>query len=136
MTIISETILETQTHPSDNTVKTVIGSRYRGDGFYNRSDGLHTVQWSITNFVGVISVQATLSPNPTESDWFTVGLGNGKTFSVDTTGLASQTVIKNVSYTLPADGTSGYNFVGNYVWIRAHITNWTAGTVNNIMMSH
>lgn len=136
MTIISENILETQPHPGDDTVKSVTGDPHKGDGFYNRSDGLHTVQWTITNFIGTISVQATLSTSPSEVDWFTVSLGDGKTFSVDTTGLASQTSLKTISYVEPTSITAGYNFTGNYVWIRAQITNWTAGTVNTILMSH
>lgn len=136
MTIISETILDTRTHPGNNTVETVTGNRYRGDGFYNRSDGLHTVQWSITNFVGSIAIQATLTPEPTEADWFTVSLGNSKSFTVDTTGLASQTSIKTISYNTPTTTTVGYNFTGNYVWIRVVISNWSSGTVNRVMLSH
>jgi hypothetical protein len=136
MTIISETLIDTETHPGDNTVKTVTGSRYRGDGFYNRGDGLHTVQWSITSFTGSIFMQATLSPEPTEADWFTVNLGNNNTFSVDTTGLSSQTTIKKISYATPTTTTVSYNFVGNYVWVRACVSEWTSGTINSVMMSH
>jgi hypothetical protein len=136
MTIIAETILSISTHPQDNTIQSLIGSRYRGDGFYNRSDGLHTVQWSITNFTGVIAIQATLETDPGDLDWFTVNLGNSTTYSIDTTGLLSQSNIKSMSYTTPTTGSFSYNFKGNYVWVRAFISNWSSGTINQILMSH
>ena len=116
----SETILSSQTHTGDSTVQTVTGDKYKGDGYYGRSDGFHTIQYTVSGFVGAVNIQATLAVNPTEDDWFTVYTG-----------------------TYPADSTSGStsgsfvtNFTGNYVWIRAYISNWTDGTVNSIQLNH
>jgi hypothetical protein len=113
----SETILSTQTHTGDSSVQTLTGDAYKGDGYYGRSDGFHTIQYTVTGFRGAIEIQATLAVDPSEDDWF------------------------QVSYaTLVVDGDDTYsnvaNFVGNYVWIRAKLSNWTDGTVNSIRLNH
>ena len=109
----SETILTENTHPSDSSIQTVTGEKYKGDGYYGRSDGLHTAQINYTGFTGTINLQATLAIDPADADWFTVY----------TTILAQET--DNV-YT---------NFTGNYVWIRAQVI-YTDGTVNSIVLNH
>jgi hypothetical protein len=98
-------------------------------------DSLHTVQVSLTGFIGKISIQGTLAVNPTESDWFTVELGTGA-MSVDTTGLIAEQNITFVDYTAATTNTKTYNFIGNLVWIRAKISNWVDGTINSIKLNH
>lgn len=109
----SETILTTQTHPADSTTQTVTGNNYKGDGYYSRSDGIHTVQYSYTDLQGTITIQGTLATTPTESDWFDVH-----------------------TYTeTSASGSKVANFTGNYVWIRAKLV-YTAGSVTSIVLNH
>ena len=115
----SETILSAQTHPSDSTVQTVTGDNFKGDGYYGRSDGFHTVQYTLSGFIGTIDIQATLAVEPTDDDWFTVY-------------TQAYPVVND-------EGTSGSfiaNFTGNYVWIRSYVSNWTDGTVNSIKLNH
>ena len=131
----SETILSSQTHPGDSTPTVVTGTKYRGDGYYGRSDGFHTVQITVTGLIGNISMQGTLATNPVEADWFTVELGTGNS-SVDTTGLITAQNITSVEYTSATTNTKNYNFTGNYVWVRAYVSNWTDGTVNSIRLNH
>ena len=115
----SETILSAQTHPGDSTTETVTGEKFKGDGYYGRSDGFHTVQYTLTGFVGTIDIQATLAVDPADADWFT---------------------IYTQAYPVVNDeGTTGSfmtNFTGNYVWVRAYVNNWTDGTVNSIQLNH
>jgi hypothetical protein len=108
----SETILPANTYDVDSTVT---GDAYKGDGYYGRSDGFHTVQYTLTGFVGTVNIQATLAVNPVDTDWFTVYT---QAYPVGTTTSAIT------------------NFTGNYVWVRAHISNWTDGTVNSIKLNH
>lgn len=136
MSTYSKVLLETNNHNQNDGIKNITGDRIPGDGYYNRSDGLHTVQWSIADFVGQIAIEASLSKNPTESDWFVIPLGSFSEYIVDTTGKVSTTSIRSISYTEPTTGSFVYNFVGNYVWIRAHVSNWTAGSITKILMSH
>ena len=136
MTTYSKTLLETTNHTNNDDVKNVTGPSVPGDGYYNRSDGIHTVQWSISDFVGRIKIQAALSQTPVESDWFDISLGSPSEYTVDTTGKVSTASIIPVSYTEATTGSFVYNFIGNYVWIRANVSNWTAGSVISILLSH
>lgn len=110
-------------------------TREKGDGYYSRSDGLHTIQVSLSGFIGSIQMQGTLAIDPNENDWFTVELGTG-TMSVDTTGSLSEQNITSITYTESTSNVKSYNFTGNYVWIRAKISNWANGTVNSIKLNH
>lgn len=131
----SQTLLNTNTHAGDSATQIVTGEKFRGDGFYGRSDGLHTVQIDLIGFIGKIEIQGTLAIEPTENDWFTIELGTGSQ-SVDTTGLIREENITFVEYNNPATFVRSYNFTGNYVWVRAYVYNWTDGTVNSIKMNH
>ena len=116
MAASSETIMSATTHPGDSTVETVEGSSFKGDGYYGRSDGVHTVQYSISGFTGTIKMQATLATIPTASDWFDV----------------SGTEIVYASTTTTNDYK---NFTGNFVWVRAHVV-YTDGDINAISLNH
>jgi hypothetical protein len=108
----SETILSSTTH-SGGEQTIVTGEAYKGDGYYGRSDGLHTIQYTYTSFTGDIVIQGTLASNPAEEDWFEVH-----------------------SYTASTETASKIaSFTGNYVWIRAQII-YTAGSINSIKLNH
>mgnify|MGYP006998184270 CR=1 FL=1 len=130
----SETILSANTHPGGGTTETVTGDKFKGDGYYGRSDGLHTIQINLSGFLGDVQLQGTLAVDPTADDWFTVRLGSGQT--IDTTGKIFNAITSKLEYTANETSSKTYNFTGNYVWIRAKISNWTDGTVNSIQMNH
>jgi len=130
----SEIILSQTTHPGDSTVATAVGDAFKGDGYYGRSDGLHTVQVDLTGFLGNIEIQGTLAINPTADDWFTVRLGSGQT--IDTTGKLVSASTSKLEYTSNETSSKTYNFTGNFVWIRTYVSNWTDGTVNSIRLNH
>jgi hypothetical protein len=114
----SETILSQQDHTGDSVTETVTGEKFKGDGYYGRSDGFHTVQYNLTGFIGTVTIQATLAIDPQDTDWFTVYTQNYSEINSE-----SNTVNKLT------------NFTGNYVWIRAAVT-YTDGTVNSIILNH
>jgi len=114
----SELILSQNTHPADSSVETVTGDKFKGDGFYGRSDGIHTVQYAITDFVGTVYIQATLAAEPVDADWFTV---YEQTYPLDNENSTTRSNIDN--------------FTGNYVWVRAKVV-YSAGTVNRILLNH
>ena len=112
----SETILSATTHPGDSTSETVVGSKFKGDGYYGRSDGLHTVQINVSGVSGTIKLQGTLAVEPVEADYFDIA---------------------NVEYNSGTDGSTGafMYFTGNFVWVRAHVV-YTEGTINSIKLNH
>jgi hypothetical protein len=120
MPAYSETILSATDHPNDSTTETVLGEQYKGDGFYGRSDGFHTIQITVSGFEGTIQMQATLATEPTDTDWFDV---------TDATHTAPTAIDVN------STGSFFYNFTGNFVWVRAKVV-YTEGTINSIKLNH
>jgi hypothetical protein len=115
----SEIILSQTSHSSANLdPETVTGDKFKGDGFYGRSDGIHTVQYSVTDLAGTVTIQATLAAEPGEADWFSV---YEQSYPLDGDNLTTRS---NIS-----------NFTGNYVWIRAKV-DYTEGTVDRILLNH
>ena len=109
----SEIILSANTHPGDSTVETITGERFKGDGYYGRADGVHTVQYNFNGLTGTITIQASLAVTPTDADWFEVH-----------------------SYTAAQETANKYaNFTGNFVWVRAKVV-YTDGTINSILLNH
>lgn len=100
------------------------GEKRQAAAYYVAGRDLQTVTWSLGNvtalspvyFVGVIVIQASLATTPGVFDWFNV-------------------------YTIPvsstSDGQSGYyNLSGNYVWLRATVTQWTQGPIGAVSVSY
>lgn len=109
-------ILNSTTH--DGSTATVTGEKFKGDGYYGRADGLHTVAYHLTGFAGIIKMQATLSTDPTSSDWFDVAgtaVGDGSTVLTENTFK---------------------NFTGNFMWVRVAITDFAAGTVSKVLYNN
>jgi len=82
------------------------GDKAKGDGYYNTSDGLHTVAWYLTNFLGRIYMEGSLVTEPTDGDWFVIPIGSGTDYKEYT----SQTTV-----------TEAFNFTNNAVWVRARV---------------
>jgi len=117
MPATSEIMLSATTHPGDSTVETVVSGEFKGDGYYGRSDGFHTVQINVNSFSGTIQMQGTLATTPATADWFNI---DGTLYDSTTAGK---------------DGAFVYNFTGNFVWLRASIS-YTDGTINSILLNH
>ena len=117
--VVNSTNQTQLTHPGDSAITSQTSDKIKGDGYYGRADGLHTVQYNVTSFV----TQATLATNPVEADYFTL----------------STTVHDNISgpaNSALADGSFIFNFTGNYVYVRAIVSDWVGGTVNSILINH
>jgi hypothetical protein len=83
-----------------------VGPATRADGYYGFADGMHTVAFYLKNFKGKLFIEASISDNPSENDWFPIGLGNGTSyFSVESAESKIET----------------FNLVGNFVYLRAKI---------------
>lgn len=109
----SEIILSNKTAADGSSVTTFTGEKFKGDGYYGRSDGFHTVQYDFAGLTGDIIIQATVATEPTDNDWFDVH-----------------------TYTAQQETATKYhNFTGNFVFIRAKLE-ITDGTVNSIRMNH
>ncbi len=120
--VISSTNNTQLTHPGDSTVTTRTSDKLKGDGYYGRSDGLHSVQYNVNGFIGKIVAQGTLAIDPGSTDWFDL----------------STSIHSNLGDSTGSDNATGSfikNFTGNFVWVRA-VINYTDGTISSIMLNH
>ena len=131
-TLIPSTTNGTATGNYDGSSTWFYSDAAKGDGFYGYSDGLHTVSWQITDFVGKITIQASLVETPVDDaypdtpDWFDVVL-------VDPAGTASGTT---QTYSSSTSSQVAFNFTGNFVNVRASISDWTAGSINKLRFNY
>lgn len=113
------------TYPDDiidfDDVLTATSDPVRGDGYYGRADGFHTVQYNLSGLIGTLKIQATLAVEPAESDWFTV---YENVYDLQSTPGVEETANKVT------------NFTGNYVHIRTRVENWTGGSVESVYLNH
>lgn len=103
--------------PYRNGTPTVTGTKQPAAAYYLANSDLQTISWSTNNFTGTIVIQASLVTSPNENndnDWFDV---------YDVT--YSSTSIVDYS-----------NVKGNFVWVRAKITGFTQGVIQNIKVSY
>ena len=86
------------------------GDSVRGDGFYGFSDGIHTVQITVADYIGRIYVQGTLASTPVETDWFNIKVNGNDDYI--TYGVGAGTGVTN---------TTAFTFPGNMVSLRAKV---------------
>jgi hypothetical protein len=117
--IVEEVVAIESADGSTDTVIDHVGfvsAKQKGDGFYSKVDGVHTVAYKVANdLVGDIKMQGTLASTPTENDWFDI---SGTTFTADQSTLITSR-----------------NFTGNFVYVRANATSVTAGTISSIQLN-
>jgi hypothetical protein len=118
VTLLSTTTFGTAAGNYDGSSTSFSSDKSKGDGYYGFADGVHTIQSRVTNFVGTLKIQATLATTPVEADWATI-----------------TTVITSDGSTAV---TNGYltTFTGNYVWVRVNVSEFTAGSINNVLLGH
>jgi len=84
--------------------------------YYGGQGALQTITYQLQGFVGVITMRATLNDLQDSALWFDIATyGDGST--ADT-------------------GTVPVTVMGNFTWIRAEITEFTAGTIQAITVAY
>tara|TARA_B100002003_G_C14143535_1_gene549810 strand:+ start:208 stop:588 length:381 start_codon:yes stop_codon:yes gene_type:complete len=86
------------------------GDSVRGDGFYGFSDGIHTVQITVADYIGRVYIQGTLASEPVETDWFNIKVNGNDDYI--TYGVGAGTGVTS---------TLAYTFQGNMVYLRAKV---------------
>ena len=87
----------------------------KGDSYYGYTDGLHTFQVVYNQFIGRLRIQATLSLDPAEADWFDI-------IPSDSTGRRFNTegyIQWNAN--APRSGSEAYTVQGNFTYLRIYI---------------
>lgn len=113
--ILSSTSFGQSSGPYDGSSSNFSTPKVRGNGYYGYTDGLHTVSYKLTNFLGLIRFQATLATDPQEADWFDI---------VETT---------QGDINMSTTGSFYNNFSGNFVWCRCSVVSFTGGIINKVL---
>ena len=113
---------------------TLTSGKVKGDAYFGQSDGLHTIVIDLNDFIGTIKIQGSLETDPTATDWFDIDLNEGQ-FSIDTTGLIADVLLDTLTYAVAETSMKAYNCTGNFVWLRADVSNWTGGTITRIELN-
>lgn len=94
----------------------------KGDSYYGYTDGLHTIQVIYNEFVGRFRIQATLSLEPTENDWFDIQQ-TLTTYGSVTDQAVAYNPMGYIQFNAndPADGSQAYTFQGNFAYIRTYM---------------
>ena len=121
------TVYTTQTLVSDVTYGSASGN-YDGSSqdwfsdavpaanYYGGQGALQTITYQLQDFVGVITIRATLNDLQNSALWFDIATyGDGST--ADT-------------------GTIPTTVMGNFTWVRAEITEFSAGTIQAITVAY
>ena len=125
------TILSTSVFSGSTTLTS---EKVKGDAYFGQSDGLHTIMVNLNGFTGTVKIQGSLETTPGDNDWFDIELGSDD-LSVDTSGLITKQVSESLIYNIVETSMKAYNAVGNFVWLRANISNWQSGTISSIEMN-
>ena len=95
----------------DGSSTSFIGNAIPAANYYGGQGSAQTAMIQSTGFVGVITIEATLNDWTQQALWF----------EVETYGNAS----------VPTTDTQAINMIGNFVWLRAKVTDFTAGSLNS-----
>lgn len=91
-------------------------------GYYGATTGLHTMAFTLRNFIGRIYVQATLASNPKEEDWFPIKFTESCNYYIE---FHDRTIFNpNNDQMIVEHGTTGTfaeNVVGNFTYLRVGI---------------
>jgi hypothetical protein len=95
-----------------NASADTIGEAVKANAYYHRLSNYSTLNVDLSTLDANTQIQCTLNTNPNEDDWF------------------------DVTPTLITDGTQSYVIKGNFVWARAVVTDYVAGTINSITLEY
>lgn len=101
---------------STGTNFNLTSDKVRGDSFYGFTDGLHTIAFYLSAFIGKVYLEGTLSTDPAEADWFVINL-DGATAELNYSSATTATVART--------------FEGNFVYLRVRIDRSHISPSNN-----
>lgn len=96
------------------------GEQVKADSYYGYTDGLHTVQVRYNNYVGRFRIQATLSLEPAEADWFDLVIDPLNGLYPGSNPWNSDGYIQ-YNANAPASKSEAYTFQGNFSYIRVYM---------------
>ena len=116
LSILGETTVGTPSGNYDGSTDHFVSDAAKAVDYYQGQGSLQTVFFRVTDFEGVITLQATLDYNAELANWFDV-----------------------YEYSSSSSTITDYhpvNLTGNFVWVRAVVTEFNAGSINSVSISY
>ena len=116
LTLLPLTVYGTPSGNYDGANTTFVGNAVPAANYYSGQGVIQTLNYTAANLVAVITVQATLNDNTPQAAWF----------DISSYGNAS----------VPVTGTYANTVMGNFSYLRAVVTDFTAGTITSTTVSY
>ena len=115
-TLVSNVVYGTPSGNYDGSSQDWLTDAVPAASYYGGQGSLQTITYRLQDFVGIITMEATLNDQQESAPWFEIA-----TYS---DGSTMET------------GTIPVNVLGNFTWIRARITGFDAGTIQSITVAY
>jgi hypothetical protein len=116
VTLIPATVYGTPSGNYNGSDPDFIGDPQKAANYYRGRGGVQTLQWNLTGAQALITVQATLDADPATLQWFDIAAyGNADA---------------------PVTAVHSDSELGNFTWLRAAITSFSAGNINAVTATY
>lgn len=116
VTLVPATVHGSASGNYDGSSMEFFGNSVPAANYYNGQGNLQTIGYRLSAFVGVITIQATLQDAPDQSSWFDIDhYGDGIN---------------------PITNYHTSSVLGNFAHLRAHITEFDAGTITLVSAAY
>lgn len=114
-TLLNITVYGTASGNYDGSSQDFFSDVGRAVGYYQGQGSIQTVNIQVSNFVGRVKLQAALNDDPAVAAWFDV---------------------HDYNRLVPTTDNYSVSLIGNYVWIRAEIENFSEGAIQGIAVTY
>lgn len=115
----------TYINPGNGAPYTVTGNSQPAAAYYLGNKDLQTVNISLTNCTGNITIEASLATTPGSGDWF-------KVYELE----ANANAAANSAPEIASNAAMYTNINGNFVYLRAKVVDFQGGVVNFVKLSY
>jgi hypothetical protein len=115
----------TYVNPGNGASYTVTGNSQPAAAYYLGNKDLQTVNISLTNCTGNITIEASLATTPGSDDWF-------KVYELE----ANANAASNSAPQIASNASMYTNVNGNFVYIRAKVKDFEGGIVDFVKLSY
>ena len=98
------------------------GNAVKAAGYYSNKGTSQTVAYFTEDFLGTITIQATVDSTVSDSSWFDVATFTGDGSTVNDSALQYF--------------NSSQNITGRFTWMRVKVTGFTQGVIMKITLSY
>lgn len=116
LTILENVVFGNASGNYDGSSQLFYSNAVPAANYYAGNGSFQTLRYNLEDFVGKITVEATLNDLPEQAQWFSISeRGDGVT---------------------PDSGITGTTVNGNFSWIRARVEAFDAGTIVSLTVSY